>query len=686
MLILGTSCFGYIRETTSDSSPVPVFRTDNTGIQFLLNSGVVPGAQSSASGSAVTVISTGSDPLAATRAALASWNGVTTANIKFLPLQSTNTAISNDGQMVIAIGSTASDVSAVGNALAITAYFYNPVDQTVNGVNLAKGALLDTDVILNPAISFSTDGSTQTDLQSVLTHELGHSLGANHTGMLGASMFQFNTGLRFLSSDDLAFINVAYPLPVNPVPSGTISGTVTANGSGVPYALLTAFDTTAGVTTGGVTNPDGTYSFQVPPGNYQIYAEPMNGVQNINIYLTSTQLAAAQSVKFQTTIYGGTLSVAANGTATANIAVTPGAATLATPLAAVSAVGGYARQLYTGAPLTIPSGQSVDLNFYGAGFDSTLSTGNFTVYGKGISVHPGSAKVDKTSTANGFSLFRVTLDVTAATAQSLASLVITSGANTISYSGALVIVPPTPTFVPAGVISAAPYTGIQGGVSPGGIYTIYDIPNAPNLGPATYVQNGPYDAYGNLPTILAGVSVTFDGVQAPMFLAWGNQLNLQVPFEVAGKTSTNVIVSYLGSASAPVSVPVLAVQPEFFTSDGTAVRAYNLPSYTINSAQSPAPKGSYVEVYGTGVGKVSYAIATGHGVPSFPSGYTGNYTYSVGGSAAGSALFGGWTPTAVGLAQWDLQIPSTGPSGAVSIVVTDPSGVASRTGTTIFVQ
>ena len=300
--------------------------------------------------------------------------------------------------------------AVVGQALAVTVNYYPDSNGVLDGVNATKGTIVDSDIILNPSIAFSTDGSTQTDLQSVLTHELGHSLGANHTGMLGASMFQFNTGLRFLSSDDLAFINVAYPLPTNPVPSGTISGTVTANGAGVPYALLTAFDATAGVTTGGVTNPDGTYSFQVPSGNYHdLCGAPEPGVQNINIYLTSTQLAAAPPVQFQTTLYGGALSVAANSTATANIAVTPGAATLATPFAAVSAVGGYAQQLYMGAPLTIPSGQSVDLNFYGAGFDSTLSTGNFAVYGKGISVRPGSAKVDKSSSLNGFSLFRVTL-------------------------------------------------------------------------------------------------------------------------------------------------------------------------------------------------------------------------------------------------------------------------------------
>jgi uncharacterized protein (TIGR03437 family) len=68
-----------------------------------------------------------------------------------------------------------------------------------------------------------------------------------------------------------------------------------------------------------------------------------------------------------------------------------------------------------------------------------------------------------------------------------------------------------------------------------------------------------------------------------------------------------------------------------------------------------------------------------------PAGYTGNYTYRIGGSASAPALFGGYTPTAVGLAQWDLQIPDGNATGALPIVVIDPSGVSSPASMTIYV-
>ena len=169
-----------------------------------MNDKIVPGLLSNASGK--IVFTSSSDPQAAVRSALATWNAVGTANVNFLPLKTTAAGInSQDNQMVIAVAASPDELSAVGGALAVTVVSFSPVDQPINGVPVAKGAILDSDIILNPnpAFSFSTDGTTTVDLQSVVTHELGHSLSANHTGLLGASMFQFNSGQRFLTDDDV---------------------------------------------------------------------------------------------------------------------------------------------------------------------------------------------------------------------------------------------------------------------------------------------------------------------------------------------------------------------------------------------------------------------------------------------------------------------------------------------------
>jgi uncharacterized protein (TIGR03437 family) len=168
------------------------------------------------------------------------------------------------------------------------------------------------------------------------------------------------------------------------------------------------------------------------------------------------------------------------------------------------------------------------------------------------------------------------------------------------------------------------------------------------------------------------------------------QINLQVPFEVAGKTTTSMIVNYLGSPSPAVNVPVLPVQPALYTANysGTGpVIAFHLKDGTLNTAQNPAAKGDYILLYGTGIGTVSYAVLTGQAAPAPPAGFTGNYTFSIGGSASAPALYGGWAPNYAAFAQWDLQIPTSSASGQVPIIVTDTAtGASSQTGATLFVK
>jgi uncharacterized protein (TIGR03437 family) len=679
LLVLASAGFGYIRQT---SGTVPLVRTDNASIQFYLNSLVVAGVQSTASGPTVTVIAGDSNPQAAIHAALATWNAAG-ANVSFAALQSTAATINgNDNQMTIAIGSTASDVSLVGGALAVTLDTFNP----------ANGAIKDSDIIINPADCFTTTGvasgcapRTAYDFQATMTHELGHSLGLNHTGLLGAVMFQYNTvSERSLSSDELAFLNTVYPAAGSPA-LGTISGTITTGGgSPEPFALITMVNTASGQSIGSsysaLADANGNYSQKVSPGSYQVYAEPLNGVVLPgNLYFTQAQ--ANQVQQFMATRFSGAINVTANNSSTANINVPGGASAIPVPYVSATPLNATALvQYFPGGPTIVPSGGSVDLLFAGTGFDGTLTDANFTVLGDGTNV-------------GGFQVLRVTLDVAARQTLGLASIFVAKGANTLSLSGALVLVPPTPATSTPGVVNAASEAN-NGVVAPGGLSTLYAspyLPGQPNLGSTTSFHNAAnYDAYGLIATTLGGVTVTFDGVPAPLFFLNGTQVNLQVPYEVAGKASTTVVVNYLGSASAPVTVQVAPVQPAMITVDSSGVgpvAAVNQDG-TLNSAANPAPKGSVVTIYGTGVGQPSGypVLVTGAGAAGPPQGFTGNYTYSIGGSASAPAGYAGPTPTSAGLAQFNLMIPNSSPSGAVPVVVTSPTGVSSQPGTTIFVQ
>jgi uncharacterized protein (TIGR03437 family) len=673
VVLLSSVSFGYVRLVMNSNPDIPLRRVDNAAIQFYLNDKVVPGA---------VAIATDSDPQAAIRAALASWNAVSSANIKFLPLKTTSSGISSsDKQMVIAVAATAGEISTVGGALAVTWWSYT-----------GSGAILDTDIILNPADTFSTTGTKGTyDLQSVMTHELGHALGANHSGLLGASMYPYSYGntQRYLSADDLAFVTSAYPGTSEP---GTISGDVTLAGEPVPFALVVMMDTSSGVTLGALANASGSFSVQAPPGSYLVYAEPFNAfVQPGNFSLSSSQAQAI--LPFRATFLGGSaglsaVNVIANNTAKAHISVSSGTSPLRLNYYAFGGAekSGDVTHVTSFGPIFVHSGQSLDFAFIGTGLDATLTDANFRIYGKGISVRAGSVRQDTSVTFSAGPLMRATLDIAAREDSSLASIFITKGSDTLALSGLLVIVPPTPAFISKSLVSAASYVGSagDGAVSPGGIYSLF-APTGwpPYLGPANGVGNAGYDAYGRLATDLAGVRVTFDGVPAPLFYVSGGQINLQAPFELDGKQSTQVVVNYFGSVNTAVTVPVLATQPAFFTvySDGASDSIAVNQDATLNTAANAAARGSFVTIYGTGVGKVSYDIQTGDASPLLPPGYAGSYRVAIG-SKSVDAAFGGWTPTAVGLAQWNVQIPADSATGSLPLYVTDTaSGAVTQQGT-----
>jgi uncharacterized protein (TIGR03437 family) len=156
-----------------------------------------------------------------------------------------------------------------------------------------------------------------------------------------------------------------------------------------------------------------------------------------------------------------------------------------------------------------------------------------------------------------------------------------------------------PTFSAASVTNSASFA--VGSIAPGELITIF----GQNLGPGT--PQGLQVANGSVTTSLAGVTVLFNGVPAPMVMAYATQLNVIVPFEVQDSSTASVQVQYAGQTSAPVVLPVTAAVPGVFTanSSGAGQAAALNQDYSYNNAATPAAAGSAVILYMTGLGQTT---------------------------------------------------------------------------------
>jgi len=174
---------------------------------------------------------------------------------------------------------------------------------------------------------------------------------------------------------------------------------------------------------------------------------------------------------------------------------------------------------------------------------------------------------------------------------------------------------------------------------------------------------GPAAGIASSPTVgLAGVEVYFDSFAAPILYAQANQVNVQVPWEIAGQSSTKLQVSYNGAPVAAVNVPVQAALPGIFfieNSDGS-----------INSPTNPARPGDFVALYGTGGGAMKPPGSTGGTWPLSPLSYLTQSASGTVGSETAQVLYAGSAPTlCTGFFQMNVLLPpdSTAATDSLSV-------------------
>ena len=229
----------------------------------------------------------------------------------------------------------------------------------------------------------------------------------------------------------------------------------------------------------------------------------------------------------------------------------------------------------------------------------------------------------------------------------------------------------TPVFPAIGVTNGASF--ISGG-SAGALGTIFGVHLSVNLEGVVAASSIP------LPTHVQSTTVTVNGYLAPIIAVvnvdGSEQINFQMPWEVAGQSTVSVVVDNGVASNAAVTVPIFAAQPGIFSGDGINGAIEHLNGTVVTTA-NPAAPGEYVVVFATGLGPVSPAIASGAAAPVSPlSNTTFIPTATIGGINA-PIVFSGEAPYFVGLNQINLQVPSSAPSGSQDLILT-ANGVAAK--------
>jgi len=158
-------------------------------------------------------------------------------------------------------------------------------------VNTITGAIVEADIFFNNDFSWSVAaGGTpgRIDFVSVLTHEIGHFGGLDHSAvgvmqtrnqvrelLAGSAVmwpFAFPRGSvigRTLTVDDTTAFSVTYPDGGFTAATGALAGRVTKNGRGLLAVSVIAFNPFTGETVGQFTNSTGNYTISgLRPGPY----------------------------------------------------------------------------------------------------------------------------------------------------------------------------------------------------------------------------------------------------------------------------------------------------------------------------------------------------------------------------------------------------------------------------------
>jgi uncharacterized protein (TIGR02145 family) len=232
-------------------------------------------------------ITDGSDTTAVA-SSFESWGNISTANIDFRNGGPTTSkyASASDGMNLITF--TDDQFPFSPGVLAIAAKTLKIIP------GAADAQIIDADIVINPVFSrndvgvgYNNPNAGTYDIQSIVTHEIGHVLGLLHSGIYNSTMFYMlgqGTKVRSLEQDDKSWASYRYPKAGYSSTYGSISGNIIYGYDNQPVAgaLIMAINTSTKDTVHAYSDAYGNY---LVPGlsaaQYNIYIEPLDGSSKV---------------------------------------------------------------------------------------------------------------------------------------------------------------------------------------------------------------------------------------------------------------------------------------------------------------------------------------------------------------------------------------------------------------------
>ncbi|NDJ09648.1 MAG: hypothetical protein EBY17_00425 [Acidobacteriia bacterium] len=211
-----------------------------------------------------------------------------------------------------------------------------------------------------------------------------------------------------------------------------------------------------------------------------------------------------------------------------------------------------------------------------------------------------------------------------------------------------------------GIANAASYDATA--VAPGSLAVVFGVFTGTTQATASSLP---------WPTTLSGLSVKFNNVAAPLYYASANQVNVQVPWEMAGVATAAVTVTVNGQTSPPQAIAIASTAPGVFQyGDRQAVATDALSAKLITTANPAHPGTTYLTIYCTGLGLATNQPASGVAAAGSPLSWALlTPTVTIGGVPT-NPLFAGLTPGLIGVYQINVQVPAGTPVGdSVPLIV-----------------